>query len=71
MVKKPSQQALNLSLRHICGLQKSGTSGQKQLNTFICGAAIKRCDCTAGQDVYKRQKDTCVPSAGSTGSDCH
>nr|AYU68779.1 hypothetical protein D0368_00012 [Escherichia coli] len=30
-------------------LQKSGTSGQKQLNTFICGAAIKRCNCTAGQ----------------------
>lgn len=31
------------------GLQKSDTSGQKQLNTFICSAAIKRCDCTAGQ----------------------
>ncbi|CSF95604.1 Uncharacterised protein [Shigella sonnei] len=31
------------------GLQKSGTSGQKQLNTFICGAAIKRCDGTTGQ----------------------
>ncbi len=31
------------------GLQKSGTSGQKQRNTFICGAAIKRCYRTAGQ----------------------
>lgn len=36
------------------GLQKSGTSGHKQLNTFICGTAIKRCDGTAGQSFNRR-----------------
>lgn len=24
-------------------------AAKKELNTFICGAAIKRCDCTTGQ----------------------
>ena len=43
------QSGARFKLHIFSGLQKSGTSGQKQLNTFICGAAIKRCDGTAGQ----------------------